>query len=593
MTFRRATAAALTTLLIVLAPMLGVLPASAVPPTPAPVGAACGPNEGVTVVVDFSPTADSVQVGCAPGQQATILDAMQAAGRDVTTEPFGAGSYLCAIDGVAANPVNCQAFPGAYWSSFLNTTDGNPGGPFGADWTSANVGVDGGPLPVGSVVGFIQNTDGSFPGPSPRLDLSALPQPDDSPVELPTYAPATGDAAAVAGWIGRQLSAGNGLLGGSVGLTTDAIYALAAAGVGGDQIAQSAAALLASGDSYLGAPAESATKIGQIAKTALALEIAGLDPTTFPGPAGNRDLLGELRAALQPDGSFGAADEPFRHAYAVLALSRTTAGTPASAVRWLQQQQCTAPPEAGSYGFGGCAGPDPDYTALVVQALLAAGVDSVDGAIADATHWLLGRQSETGDVAGNTNTTGLAGQAFSAVGAVGAGGAVTTEEVEVAAVNAARFVGGLQVRCSTITTGSPLTGSDLGAVAWKPASLADAQQFGIGDSIGEWQFAAVQAVFAIGTPSLGAITATGAEPGLPPAAVCEPTPTSTTPSPTDGATTESTSVSATTTAADTRTLSATGVPRSMTSLVAVGVLLVVGGVVAMVISRGRSSRRRK
>ena len=295
--------------------------------------------------MDFEPARDEVVVGCAPGAQDSLGDAMEAAGFEVTTEATGFGPYLCAIDGIAANPANCQAFPGAYWSPWLATVDGTPGGAASTTWSSAQVGVAGGPLAVGSVVGFEQNTDGAFPGTPPRLELTALPPRDNTPVEVPAYGAAEGSATAVAGWIGRQLDAGNGLINGSAGLTVDAVYALAAAGVGGDTIARSAAALVASGSAYIGTSAESAAKYAQIAKFAFALQVAGVDPTTFPdGAGGTRDLLAELRSTLNADGSFGASDDPFRHAYVLLALSRTAAGAPESAVDWLAAQQCTDGP---------------------------------------------------------------------------------------------------------------------------------------------------------------------------------------------------------------------------------------------------------
>ncbi len=507
MLLRRFAAAAVVAATVGLTSVVTAITAHAVPLT---TGTACGTNEGVTVVVDFAPTRDEVVVGCAAGPQDTIAAAMTAAGFELTTEATGFGPYLCAIDGVAANPVSCQAFPGAYWSSWLATTDGNPGGTPSTDWNSAQVGLSGGPLPVGSVVGLDQNTDGAFPGTPPRLDPAALPPRGNTPVTVPTYGPAQGSATAVAGWLGRQIDGDTGLINGSPGLTVDVVYALAAAGVGGATIDRAAAALLASGSTYVGTAAEVAAKFARIAKLSLALQIAGIDPAVFPdGSGGTRDLLAELRSVLNPDGSFGTADDPFQHAYAVIALSRTTGGAPAPAVTWLRARQCTDTVAAGAFGYAGCDTADADYTAVAVEGLLAAGVTADDPAVTAATGWLVAHQSAAGDLAGNTNSTGLAGNVFTATGG------------STAAAAAAGFIGGLQVTCDTLAGGSALTADARGAIAWTPAGLADADQFGLDSgNLGEWQFASVQAVLGLGAPTLAGLTAAGAADALPEPAVC-------------------------------------------------------------------------
>ncbi|MEO5834711.1 MAG: hypothetical protein ABIR83_15245 [Nakamurella sp.] len=562
-------------------------------------GTACGVNEGVTVVVDFAPARDEVALGCAAGAQDTIGAAMAAAGFDITTEITGFGPYLCAIDGVAANPGNCQAFPGAYWSPWLATVDGTPGGVPSMSWTSAQVGVSGGPVAVGSVVGFDQNTDGAFPGTPPRLDLTALPLRDNTPVAVPAYGPGAGSATAVAGWLGRQLDAGNGLINGSPGLTIDAVYALAAAGVGGDTIDRSAAALLAAGSAYSGTQAEVAAKFAQVAKLALALQIAGVDPTTVPdGAGGTRDLLTDLRSTLNADGSFGTSDDPFRHAYALLALSRTEAGAPASAVSWLAAQQCTDASAAGSFGFGGCAGADADYTAVAVEGLLAAGVDAGGPTVSAATAWLTTQQSSAGDLAGNTNSTGLVGNVFAATGATGAAAA------------AAGFIGGLQVSCDTLAGDTALTTDALGAIAWTPAGLADATAFGLdAGNLGEWQYASVQAVLGLGAVTLGELTDAGAANDLPAAATCEAPvtdssatsvdPTSVTPvepaavTPITSAVVVAGSTSRTTTTTEaTPALASTGVTDRTGTEVAIAVLLLVTGGALVAAGRRAPSTRR-
>lgn len=585
MTFRRLVATSLVAAALGLVP---ALPAFAIPvAAPAtPTGAACGPNEGVTVVVDFTPTADDVVLGCAAGAQTTILEALSAVGFEPTTEVTGFGTLLCAIDGVVANPAGCQ-LPGPYWSLALNTTDGNPtdtGATFGTTWVAANVGVDGGPLAVGSVVGFSQ---GEFPVAPPRVDLATLPQPDNAPVAPPSYGPATGDATAAAGWIGRQLAAGDGLINGDAGLTVDAIYTLAAAGVGADVITQSAQALYASGASYIGTTAEIPARFGRIAKMVLALQIAGLDPSAFPDGADTRDLPAELRSVLNADGSFGSSDTPFVHAFALIALSRTQAGAPDVAVEWLAAQQCADPVAAGAFGFDAtCASADPDYTAIAVQGLLAAGVEQADPIIAAAIGWLSAQQSEAGDVAGNTNSTGLVGQVFAAVGA--------TEEQAAAS----GFIGGLQVSCDTVAASAgALVDDNVGAIAWTPESLGLAIGNGIAvPDLGEWQYASVQAVFGLGTPTLGALTAAGADAALPAATVCV-APTSetvpTTPPTSAEVTPSATTVSTSTSSAPAKPgLAVTGVDDRIGVELGIAALLLAGGAGLVVAGRRRGGHRK-
>lgn len=588
MKMRRFAAATLVAGMIGLTSAVTVVPAHAADPGTV-TGVACGPNEGVTVVVDFTPTADDVTMGCAGGAQDTIAAAMAAAGFVITTEPTAFGNYLCAIDGVAANPTDCQAFPGAYWAGWLNT-DGDPGGPLGTTWTAANVGVDGGPLAVGTVVGYNLNTDGAFPGTPPRAALDSLPQPDNHQVPVPDHGPASGSAAAAGGWIGRQLVAGNGLISGSVGLTVDSIYALAAAGVGGDAIAQAAGAVRDSGSTYIGDADAVAAKFAQIAKVAFALQVAGLDPSTFPdGVGGSRDLLTELRSVLNPDGSFGSSDDPFKHAYAMVALGRTVGGVPAAAVSWLRGQQCGDAPAAGAFGYDGtCAGADPDYTALAVEGLLAAGVDPADSVIAAAAGWLAARQAD--GALDNTNTVGLVGQTFAATGAADA------------ALAAAGFIGGLQVTCDMVLAdGSLLTADNMGAIAWKSSALADGAQFGIdAGSLGQWQYASAQAVLGLGTPALGRLTAAGADPALPTAAACAPPVSDTTPATADVTTAATTTtITATTTATGAvsatpaaASLASTGVTDRTLPEVLIAVSLLVAGLVLVLVGRRRAADRR-
>ncbi len=496
-------------------------------------GQACAAGTGVTVAVDFAPDSNAIKIGCAPGTQTTMASAGAAAG--FTFAPTT--GFLASIDGVAPTDPNL-----GFWSIYINTTDGQPAGPLGTNWSFANTGIDGGPLAVDTVLLFDLVEDFNAPAEDPRISLAEIAATAGAPVEPPgnevvdppSYpASADGDALAAAGWIGRQLEANGGVLPGAggtdYGLTIDAIFALAAAGVGGNDIAAAAQAIYQSGTAYLGAVGDAANNAGKIAKTTLALQVAGLDPTVFPDGAGStRNLPEELRQAMTADGAFGPSDFPLVHALAMLALDRTSGGVPVEAVTWLQAAQCKAPdPAAGGFGFSGCADVDVDGTSLSTQALLAAGVSAADPSVVSAAAWLSANQQTSGALlssfgGANTNGTGLGGQTFLALGN------------SAAATSAAGFIGGLQVSCDSLVAGSLLSVADVGGIAYDATGLQDANEFGIDSiSVDQWRRASTQAILGLGLPAFDSITAAGADLELPAAPTCEPvgttSPTSTVP----------------------------------------------------------------
>ena len=560
--------------------------AATAPVAPAPVaasppatvtGQACLPGQGVTVAVDFAPDSDEVVIGCAIGTQTTMAAA--GAGAGFTFAPTT--GFLASINGVAPTDPNI-----GFWSIFINTTDGEPAGPLGPNLTSAMKGIDGGPLAVDTVLLFDLVEDFKVTE-DPRITLQELgaTAPDSDAVQPPSYSPTgDGDALAAAGWIGRQLEASGGVLqpGGTAdyGLTMDAIFALAAAGVGGSDIKLAANALYESGTGYLGAASDAAANAGKIAKTTLALQVAGLDPTVFPdGAGGTRNLPAELRLSMSADGQFGPNDFPLVHALAVLALHRTTGGVPAEAVSWLQGTQCTTPGDSfGAYGFSGCGDVDVDGTSLATQALLAAGVAAGDPSVADANGWLTGLQQPDGGLpssfgSANTNGTGLAGQTFLALGE------------DAAAGGAAGYVGGLQVSCASLVDGSKLTVADVGAIAYDPTGFQDGDEFGIDTvSVDQWVRASTQGILGLGLPAFDAITAAGADPDLPAAADCAPvtTPPSTPPTTTTAAVVVTTSSGP--------QLSATGVTTATLPMTITGLAALLIGVGLVLLGRRTSGR---
>lgn len=495
--------------------------------SPTITGQACLPRQGVTVVVDFTPAsaADAatgpIKIGCAIGEQKTMAAASAKAG---FTLGISSG-FVCTIDGMLAEPQGCSVYPGAYWSVYGSTTDHTLTGPASTTWTSSWAGVnDTGPLAVGSAILFqvqpyVENWQSDADNRTPLLPLADVPnyQPSDSAAP-PSSGQASSDAdvQVSAGWLGRQLAAAGGVFVNTEydytdwGLTIDSLLALSAAGVGKNQIEATAAKIYASGEAYIGAPGDSSSW-ARVAKTALALQVAGLDPTTFPDGKSTRNLLAELRSAMNADGSFGTGDVPFTHAVALLALARTEGGVPAQALNWLADQQCATGANKGSYGYSACVG-DVDSTALAIQALQGAGVSNSATPIAGASTWLISQQDTGGGFAAsgdvNANSTGLAGQALRGLGKTGP------------ATKSATFIGTLTVSCSSLTDETAFTNADVGAIAYDQAGWSSGVTDGVADSSDQWVRATSQGLLALGLPTLARITASGASAALPVAPDC-------------------------------------------------------------------------
>jgi hypothetical protein len=393
-------------------------------------------------------------------------------------------------------------------------------------------------LPVGAEVSFTVGAPPEVPGVvwgQPSLSVQSLTVAEGQVhsltlslradrVTLPDAAPEALSLAAA--WLGRQLATHDGVLPGMSpqdwGLTEDAILALAAAGLGGDQIEASVARLLASGQTYIGAPGAAGMAWNAKGKTILVLQVTGHDPTVWPvAGGGSRDLVAELRAAIQPSGQFGAQAPgdvfAYQQALSLVALARTPDGAPSASVAYLQSLQCRSAGTAfGAYGSGTtCDRPDADGTALAVQALVAAGLAPSDPSIADAVAWLESQQNAAGAFGGNTNSTGLAAQALRAAG-------LSEDQV---LSQAASYNASLQVTCAVLADDpGELTLADLGAVAYDAAGWAEGVEYGLDDvNSDQWRRASAQALFAFDGAWLGTLTAAGAEADLPLANCQEPT----------------------------------------------------------------------
>ena len=288
-----------------------------------------------------------------------------------------------------------------------------------------------------------------------------------------------GPGAAAAGWIAVKVKAGVG-----PGSLADAIFAYAATGTGSDAAAFALTRLESGVDGYILAVGGGLVP-GNLAKTLLAVQVAGGNPAVFGGHNLETDLRGLLIATPGPDlGRFGTAGN-LDQALAILALARTNGGVPAKAVDWLVAAQCPN----GDYQWDGtCPGSgaeDPDTTAVVLQALLASGATT---AAATSTQLLLHIQGSDGSFSSygtaNTNSTGVAGEALRAAGQTAAADA------------AAAFV-------LTLRYGCDARAADRGAFRWAASNA------------GLLIFSTPQAVLALGAPALDHLRITGASVAAP------------------------------------------------------------------------------
>lgn len=161
---------------------------------------------------------------------------------------------------------------------------------------------------------------------------------------------------------------------------------------------------------YLRATAPRIRTTGDIERTILVLEAAGLDSRRFAG----RDLLARLLARRGADGSWGS--QVNGTAFGVLALEAAgrRAGNGRSAA-WLRGAQN---PDGG-WGFAAGASSDSDSTGAALQALAAAGGSS--GAITRGVGWLRGAQRAGGGFALAGGPVNAQSTAWAVQGLVAAG----------------------------------------------------------------------------------------------------------------------------------------------------------------------------
>lgn len=162
---------------------------------------------------------------------------------------------------------------------------------------------------------------------------------------------------------------------------------------------------------YLLANVAAVDSPGAAAKAALAAKALGLDPRSV----GGFDLI--AMAESNYDSATGAyAGDDFTQSIVMLGLACTGSSVGEMADEALRETQID---ESGGWGFGGFA--DADTTAIVIQALVAAGVAADDPDVVEALDYLKASQAADGGwgydpASSNASSTAFAVQALLALG---------------------------------------------------------------------------------------------------------------------------------------------------------------------------------
>jgi prenyltransferase beta subunit len=166
--------------------------------------------------------------------------------------------------------------------------------------------------------------------------------------------------------------------------------------------------------SYVRRSAGSLRDIGEVERTVLLLEAAGLSPRRFVG----RDLLAAIRARRRADGSI--AGFVSYTAFGVLALRAAGVSAGGSTVAWLVSAQN----DDGGFGVAPSSSSDSDMTGAALQALAVVG-RARSGSARRAVAWLRANQNDDGGFgqfrgrSSNAQSTSYAVQGLVAVDAGG------------------------------------------------------------------------------------------------------------------------------------------------------------------------------
>lgn len=160
-------------------------PAHAADPGPTVTGDPCAPGVGVTVVIDYQQLGGGLEVGCAPGEQASGFTALSNAGFTINESGGPVAGTVCQVEGKPA-----FGYPGCWFDGFWGYWKSD-----GAEaWQWSDVGASSGPLAIDRVEGWSWTSPipEDYAGAPMRLDVEDLDQlllePDcDAIPQLPTF----------------------------------------------------------------------------------------------------------------------------------------------------------------------------------------------------------------------------------------------------------------------------------------------------------------------------------------------------------------------------------------------------------------------
>jgi prenyltransferase beta subunit len=344
-----------------------------------------GPSttHAVTVVVDFGNGRSVIRRVPFDGDTITGLAALQATGLDVTTG-FG-GAAVCRIETIGCPGDNCFCYPTTFWTYWIRTESG---------WSDPGVGAAQHRLRDGQTSGWHWGDYSSPP---------SLPDP-----QLAAYA--------ALDWLRAQQQPDGGFSfypdsGSTPSATLDAVLAGAAAH------AHLSAWRSQTGKSpldYLATQAASFSKISAASAGKLAAAVAAADanPHAFTG----LDLIGQVQNYYDPaTGQFG--NNNWDQAWSELALLAAHRLVPAAALARLKETQH---PD-GSWGFAPTLDGDVDSTALMIQALIAAGEPITSTTLANAVAYLRTQRTADGGFRGFSGESSVSSAAFAMQGIIALG----------------------------------------------------------------------------------------------------------------------------------------------------------------------------
>ncbi|MFF6909066.1 prenyltransferase/squalene oxidase repeat-containing protein [Streptomyces sp. NPDC012389] len=406
----------------------------------------CTPTVGAIVAVDFGPFGGGVVRGC-DTTPTTGYELLRDGGFTTEGTQHDGPGFICRIGNGSFNSgtryptpaaEDCVLTPQAtaYWSYWIAS-------PGQASWSYSPLGAMDRKPKAGDVDAWVfggtdvGGTTGrpTFTPDDVRAGGGTTPTPSETPTDGPGVPVGKIDVPAAARWVNQQLHDGSHVVDEGADtpnyfLTTEAAYALAAAG-GRSPALDKVVARLASGATeyaYAAGPKE-APDATAAARLALVAAITEGDPRNF----GGHDLLGDLeknvcQAGPGPGctakGDFQGASYGDGQALAVLALLRGGVVPPAETVTRLTQLVC----EDGSVtsiliGPGEFCDGDPMTTGLVALVLDEAG--GHDSTVAKSVAYLKKAQLRSGafpayngSTTGSVPATAYAAQALRALGEV-------------------------------------------------------------------------------------------------------------------------------------------------------------------------------